>query len=282
MSTQTADRPTTPDAASSGVAPPPPTFVGVVRAEWIKLVSLRSTWWALAGTVAVIALVALGNTVSLGGTAGEAAPPTSGLRGADLIASGFPFGMLTIAVLGVLLFTGEFATGTIRSTFAAVPTRLPVLAAKALVLLVVTVGVTLVSAAVAYVVTMPPLSRHHLVPALDEVGTWRVLGGTVYALAAAALFSLGLGALLRSTAAGIAAALTILMLLPGILTFVTLDWVQDLVRYLPLPASSALLSSGPPLVPGDDLSTQQSLIVLAGYALVPLVAAAVALDRRDA
>jgi hypothetical protein len=86
--------------------------------------------------------------------------------------------MLTIAVLGALLITGEYATGSIRSTFAAVPTRIPVLAAKALTLVVLTAAVTLVSVTLSYFVTMPQLSQYDLVPALDDPGTWRVFGGS--------------------------------------------------------------------------------------------------------
>ena len=144
------------------------------------------------------------------------------MHGAEVISSGFPFGMLTIAVLGALLITGEYATGSIRSTFAAVPTRIPVLAAKALTLVVLTAAVTLVSVTLSYFLTMPRLSQYDLVPALDDPGTWRVFGGTLYSLISAALFSLGIGTLLRSTAASLTAALTVL-LLPGILSFIRLD-----------------------------------------------------------
>ena len=95
--------------------------------------------------------------------------------------------MLTIAVLGALLITGEYATGMVRSTFAAVPTRIPVLAAKALTLVVLTAAVTLVSVTLSYFLTMPRLSQYDLVPALDDPGTWRVFGGTLYSLISAAL-----------------------------------------------------------------------------------------------
>ena len=190
--------------------------------------------------------------------------------------------MLTIAVLGALLITGEYATGLIRSTFAAVPTRIPVLAAKALTLVVLTAAVTLVSVTLSYFLTMPRLSQYDLVPALDDPGTWRVFGGTLYSLISAALFSLGVGTLLRSTAASLTAALTVLLLLPGILSFIRLDWVETIVSYLPLPASSALLTTGAVETQGAYLSAQASLIVMAAYAVVPIAAAAVTLHRRDA
>ncbi len=285
MSTLTADPSTTSHAATPpAVAQVQPSFAGVVRGEWIKLLSLRSTWWSLASTAAVITLVALAAAASLNATADDPAlaPGIEQMHGAEVISSGFQFGMLTIAVLGALLITGEYATGLIRSTFAAVPTRIPVLAAKALTLGVLTGVVTLVSVTLSYVVTMPQLSQYDLVPALDDPGTWRVFGGALYSLIAAALFSLGIGTLLRSTAASVTAALTVLLLLPGILSFIRLDWVETIVSYLPLPASSALLSTGAAETQGAYLSAQASLIVMAAYAVVPLAAAAVTLHRRDA
>jgi ABC-2 type transport system permease protein len=285
MSTLTADPPTTSHAATPpAAAQVQPTFAGVVRGEWIKLLSLRSTWWALASTAAVITLVALAAAASLNAMADDPAlaPGIEQMHGAEVISSGFHFGMLTIAVLGALLITGEYATGLIRSTFAAVPTRIPVLAAKALTLVVLTAAVTLVSVTLSYFLTMPRLSQYDLVPALDDPGTWRVFGGTLYSLISAALFSLGVGTLLRSTAASLTAALTVLLLLPGILSFIRLDWVETIVSYLPLPASSALLTTGATDPQGVDLSTQASLIVMAAYAIVPIVAAAVTLHRRDA
>lgn len=109
-------------------------------------------------------------------------------------------------------------------------------------------------------------------------------GGTLYSLISAALFSLGVGTLLRSTAASLTAALTVLLLLllPGILSFIRLDWVETIVSYLPLPASSALLTTGAVETQGAYLSAQASLIVMAAYAVVPIAAAAVTLHRRDA
>jgi ABC-2 type transport system permease protein len=261
-----------------------PTFAGVMRGEWIKLLSLRSTWWALASTAAVITLVALAAAASLNAMADDPAllaPGIEQMHGAEVVSSGFHFGMLTIAVLGALLITGEYATGMIRSTLAAVPTRIPVLAAKALTLVVLTAAVTLVSVTLSYFLTMPRLSQYDLVPALDDLGTWRVFGGTLYSLISAALFSLGVGTLLRSTAPSVTAALTVL-LLPGILSFIRLDWVGTIVSYLPLPASSALLTTGAAETQGAYLSIQASLIVMAAYAVVPIAAAAVTLHRRDA
>jgi ABC-2 type transport system permease protein len=140
------------------------------------------------------------------------------------------------------------------------------------VLAVLTVVVATVSIALAYVVTMPLLADLDLVPALDEARTWQVFGGTVYFLVAAGLFALGVGTLLRSSAGAITVALTVL--LPGVLRFINLDWVQKLVYYLPLPASGAFLGGGEDSLSsaGEELSAVTGLLVIAAYAVVPLVA----------
>jgi ABC-2 type transport system permease protein len=274
-----------PEPAARSAVPVRPSFLGILRGEWIKLLSLRSTWWVLGATVALITGVSLAVAYSLDAMAADpsTAPGVAQLHGAELVSGGFQMGMLTIAVLGALLITGEYSTGMIRSTLAAVPTRVPVLAAKAIALTVGTAVVATVSIALAYVVTMPQLAKYDLVPALGETRTWEVFGGTVYFLVAAALFSLGVGTLLRSSAATITVALSVLLLLPGVLSFISLDWVETIARYLPLPASSAFLGSGDPAAPsGDQLSATAGLLVIAAYAIVPLVAGAVVLRRRDA
>lgn len=143
------------------------TFLGVLRGEWTKLLSLRSTWWVLASTVVLITGISLAVAFSLEAVAADlaaapgAAAPASG---AEVVSGGFQLGMLTIAVLGALLITGEYSTGMIRSTLAAVPTRVPVLAAKAIVLAAFTVAVATVSIALAYVATIPLLADLDLVP----------------------------------------------------------------------------------------------------------------------
>ncbi|MGY1741708.1 MULTISPECIES: ABC transporter permease subunit [unclassified Blastococcus] len=263
-----------------------PTFPGVLRGELTKLLSLRSTWWTLAATVLLMTGVSLAVAASLDAMAADptTAPELAALSGAEVVSGGFQLGMLTVAVLGALLMTGEYSTGMIRSTLAAVPTRVPVLAAKATVLAVATVAVATLGIALSYVATMPLLSEHDMVPALDEARTWQVFGGTVYFLVAAALFALGVGTLLRSSAGAITVALSVLLLLPTVLVFITLDWVEVLVDYLPLPASGAFLGGGEDSLSavGDELAPATGILVVAAYALVPLVAGALALRRRDA
>jgi ABC-2 type transport system permease protein len=141
-----------------------------------------------------------------------------------------------------------------------------------------------VSISISYLVTMPQVGKYDLVPALDEARTWQVFGGTVYFLVAASLFSLGVRALLRSSAGAITVALAVLLLLTGVLSFISLDWVQTIVHYLPLPASGAFLGGGGDSLSsaGTELTATTGLLVIAAYAIVPLVAGAVVLRRRGA
>jgi ABC-2 type transport system permease protein len=189
-------------------------------------------------------------------------------------------GMVTIAVLGALLITGEYSTGMIRSTLAAVPSRLPVLAAKSITLMTLTTAVSVIAIGLSYVVTAPLLSRHDLVPALSDPATWWTFGGTVFFLIVAGLFSLGAGTLLRSSAGTITVALLVLLVLPGVLSFISIDWIQTASGYLPLPASESFLG-GAGSAPAQ-LSAGTGIGVVAAYAVVPLIAGAAVLQRRDA
>jgi len=104
------------------------TFARILRSEWIKLTSLRSTYWSLA----LIAVLGIGFSLLLvsftSGFVDNAEPDPNGVLTTTTVGVGF--GQLIAAVLGVLVISGEYSTGMIRSTLAAVPSRLPVLVAK--------------------------------------------------------------------------------------------------------------------------------------------------------
>lgn len=288
--TTTATQPTTgTDLRSAGARPRPTSdvhaelsFAGVVRGEWIKLLSLRSTWWTLAITVALMALIALAASASLADIVGDGPVGAPLPHGAELVTTGSQLGIVTVAVLGALLMTGEYSTGMVRSTLAAVPSRLPVLAAKGIVLTVVTAAVGIVSIAASYLLARPFLDDHDLVPALDDAQTWQVFGGTVYFFVVTALVALGIATVLRHTAGSITAVLGLLLLLPGVLQFISIDWVQDVTSMLPLPASFAFLGVSGAMGGNEMLTPWEGVGVVAAYAVVALAAGAVLLRRRDA
>lgn len=260
-----------------------PVRLGVLRAEWLKMLSLRSTWWALGATTALVTLAAFAVGMSLDGLAADpgTAPMLTEMDGATVIAGGYQIGMITIAVLGALAITGEYSTGLVRSTFTAVPTRLPALVAKGLVLTALTLVAAVLGFGLSWGVTRPLVEEHGLVTDLADPGAWRQVGGAALFMVVAGLFSLGLGTILRSTAGTVAAALTVLLVLPGVLGFVRLDWVETLVSYLPAPAASAYINGGSTSL-GESLTPGVGLAVVIAYAVVPMVIGAVLLRRRDA
>ncbi len=259
----------------------PVTFPRAVRAEWIKLWSLRSTYWAMLATLAVMVLIAL--VIGLASLVGEAA---TGVDGELAIGMGYSFAQLVVAVLGVLTITGEYSTGLIRSTLAAVPTRLPVLGAKALVLASVGFGLGLLGVALSYLASYPLVGAAGAATVTDPQ-VLRIFWGTGLYLGAVGLLGLGVGALLRHTAGAVAVILGVLLLLPSLwqLLMLTSDWFVRSYGYLPSTAGERIASpqvaetmaEGPAV-----LGPWVGFAVLLVYVGVTLAAAAALLVRRDA
>ncbi|WP_345764380.1 ABC transporter permease subunit [Diaminobutyricibacter sp. McL0608] len=257
------------------------TFPRVLRSEWIKLRSLRSTLWSFAIVIAVS--VGLAVLLGLGIPAADgvvpAAAQASVVREASLF--GVFFGQLVIAVLGVLVISGEYSTGMIRSTLTAVPRRLPALWAKAAVLLVSSFVVGVVASTAAFLAASPILASKGFHASLFENDMiLHILGGALY-LAIVSVFALGLGAILRASAGGIAAALGAILLLPIVFTIAPLQWMHDTAPYLMM--NAGLSSFGLSGFGGaSTLETWQQILVVVGWAVVSLVAGAILLKRRDA
>ncbi|MFC7404914.1 ABC transporter permease subunit [Georgenia alba] len=259
-------------------------FSGVMRGEWIKLFSLRSTWWTLGITVLVMVLFALVQASSLDFMMDnpQMSAVAENLHGAEIVTAGYAFGAVAIGVLGSLLVTGEYSTGMIRSTLAAVPTRLPVLVAKAIALVVVSAVTAALSIAGTQLATTSMLAEYDLVPPLDQETTWQIYGGMAFFFVAVALLGLGAGAILRHSAGTITAVLSALLLLPIVLTFINAEWVQDVSDYVPLNAAGAFLSVSGAIDGEAALTPWEGVAVVGAYPLVALVAGAVLLRRRDA
>jgi len=270
------------------------TFPRVVRSEWLKFRTLRSTVWTVAITVVLMVGISLmfAAIVQVAASTpemqeGMAQDPdmqaAGGLRGIFVITVGYGFAQLAIAVLGALSITNEYSSGMIRSTFAAEPRRLPVLWAKLLVVVTVTVVLTVVALALAWLVTYPMLDANGLTADLSDPEQVRALVGTVLYLATIAALSLGVGVLLRHTAGAIATLVAVLFVVPLIFTIATqagnVEWVRTVNKFLPTVAGEQVISTGP--ASGDLLEPWQGFAVLAAYAVAALVAAAAALKRRD-
>jgi ABC-2 type transport system permease protein len=252
----------------------------VIRSEWTKLWSLRSTRWAL--LLSVVAMAGLGILVSAVQMAHwnqMSAGDRATFSAIDVSLGGWHIAVLAIGVLGVLVITGEYSTGQIRSTFAAVPHRLPVLWAKTLVYAVVTFVLMLVASLVAFSGSQPILRSHHVATTLTAPHVARAVVGTPLFLTATAVLALALGALVRNTAGGIALFAGLMFVLPGITAILPNSWGDTISPYLPLNAGSSItaLHADP-----HTLSAWPGFALYAAYALAALAVSAVLLVRRDA
>ena len=252
----------------------------VLASEWIKLWSVRSTYAALViAAVLAVGLSALGTYLT---AAAAAHPPPGSPPLPDALTlgfSGFPTAQLAVAVLGVLAFTAEQSTGLLRTTLVVVPRRWAVLAAKAATAGAVALAAGEVLAFASFFLTQAILSGQHRGLSLAHPGVpGAVLAGGFY-LAVVALLGLGLGVLLRSTAAAIAAAVALTYLIPEILSLLPSPWNGRIDRFLPLTAAQQLVSLHPRT---DMFAPALSLLIVAGWAAAALAAACVVIIRRDA
>ncbi|WP_330309810.1 MULTISPECIES: ABC transporter permease [unclassified Streptomyces] len=186
------------------------TSTGVLRSKWTKFWSLRSSWLTLVTSVAVLivfgAIAAF--TYSPSGSAMSGPPGTDTGGSTDAISlalTGSTFTALIVGVLGVLMSAGEYGTGMVRSTFAAVPRRLPVLWSKSAVIGPLVLIVTTIGALAAFQLGTPGLDGEKIALSLGDDGVLRSLAGAGVYLGLVAVFGVALGSLIRSTAGGIAA-----------------------------------------------------------------------------
>lgn len=265
------------------------SFVHVLRSEWIKLRSLRSTFWTLLSVVVLV--VGFAALLSFAIPSASTLATESGPRGATLDANnvvataatfGLRFAQLVVAVLGVLAISGEFSTGMIRSSFAAVPHRFPVLAAKAIMVFAVSFVIGLVSLAASWSIAIGVMSGKGYHRDLFEASTlWSILGAAVY-LGLVAVFALGLGTIIKASAGGISAVVGVLFLVPilfqvavGLLPKVT--WLADWSHYLISNSGDGMAG----LANGSQEPWQNVLTVVI-WTAVSFIAGAILLQRRDA
>jgi hypothetical protein len=177
----------------------PVTARRVLRSEWVKLRSLRSTAWTLLS--AVVLMIGIGWLAGWGAndTWSDLSPQEQAtFSPVDVTLAGFYLAQLAVSVLGVLLVTGEYATGMVRATFAAVPRRLPVLWAKAVLFAGVTFALMLLAAIAAFFGGQELLGEHG-VP-LSQAGAIRGIVGVAGYLTVVAVLAVALGFIIRSTA----------------------------------------------------------------------------------
>ncbi len=249
----------------------------VIGCEWIKFRSVRSTFWTL--LVAVVTPVAISVLVAFtlatapgqGGSGLAADPLLPGLLSLE-------YAVLAVGVLGVLAFSTEYSTGLIRTTFAAVPRRRAVLAAKAAVIGAATLVAGEVVAFVSFALVQAVLAGHHRGVSLSRPGVPGAVLADGLLLFVVAMMGVGLGAIVRHTAGGIA-ALFGLIALPTVVNLLPAPWGARIGQFTLLDAARQVTALHPA---ANLLAPAWSLLVLLAWPAATLLAAAAVITRRDA
>ncbi len=284
-----ATAPELPTPADSTVVPGRPsnghgygvTQLRVLRSEWTKFRSLRSPAWTL--LISVVLTVGIGALVSAAQGSRFDSLPAVMQQQFDPIAvslSGLNFAELAIGVLGVLVISGEYGTGMIRSSLTVVPRRLPVLWAKIAVTAAVVFVVTLIASFAAFFVGQALLDQYGHGVGIGADGALRSIVGGALAIMVVAAIGLAVGALLRNTAAGISTFVGVFFVLPPLMNLLPDSWSNTITPYLPSQAAAALFRSHTP--EGQTLAPWAGFAVLCGYAVVLVAVAAWQLRKRDA
>jgi ABC-2 type transport system permease protein len=276
--------PAVPAAPSAGAAVPPHRagFGHLLLAEWTKIRSLRSTVWSLIllvvltvgfTTLFMSLTVAQWNT-GRGAHAEIIADPVGAILG-----SGNEFGQLTICVLGVLVISSEYSSGVIRASLLAVPRRIPMLAAKAVVFAVLVFVLGEVVSFVSFFVGQAIL-RSHVVVSLSDPGVTRAVFGEGLYLTVLGLFAMAIGGLIRHTAGGITGVIGFVLVLAPLSQLLPGKAGTYVHAYLPSEAGRLIAQAHQQA--GNVLSPWQGFGVFCLWTAVLLAAAGYFLYRRDA
>jgi ABC-type transport system involved in multi-copper enzyme maturation permease subunit len=249
------------------------TQTRVFASEWTKLLSLRSSRASL--VVAVTLMVGLGLVVPwLSVLHWKPGTSTAHYNSVDRSLSGIYLAQLAFGVLGAMVVTSEYATGSIRATFAAVPRRLPVLWGKVGVFAAVALVLGTIASVLAFFGGQAIFAAKNVDASFGDPHVARTVLGAGLFLAAIGAFGLALGALLRNTAAAITTLTLLLFVVPTIVG--VLPSGDAVEPYLPGAAGQAVASLDP-----GALGPWTGFALLCGYVVLTLGTAAVLLVRRD-
>jgi ABC-2 type transport system permease protein len=253
----------------------------VLRSEWTKLFTLRSTRWSLlAGFVAMAGLGILVAAVQMSRWTHLEPHERATYNSLDPAVGGWHLAQLAIGVLGVLVISGEYTTGMIRSSLMAVPRRLPVLWAKIAVFAAVTFVLMLIATLISFFGVQAIVTQRHLQHALGDPGALRVVIGTALFLTVLGIMTIAIGALVRNTAGGIALFVGLMFVLPGITAILPASVADSVSPYLPLNAGTTVTTIV--FENSHHLSPWGGFALFCGYAALAVALAAIGLLRRDA
>jgi len=271
------------DGNSSG---PGPSFLRVLNSEFIKFRTLLSTLILLGSTIVVIvgigALAAwgIGQALQASGSNPQrsAALAAQGDIAASAPSAGISFAQLILGSLAVLIISSEFTTGMARSTFTAVPKRIPAFSAKLLVVVVSAFLVTAISLYLAGLVAVPIFDQYGHTLDVSSGQYYRTLLINSAYVAAVAAIGLSLGALIRNSAGGIMSLVGIFFVLPIALQIIQGDFVKELRKFIP--DNTLAPMTAVEHLP-DTLEAWQAGLVLGAWVVIPVLLAGILLKKRD-
>jgi len=270
---------TTRQAQGVPVLPPPPTgragFSGTLRSEFTKIRSVRSTYWTL--------LVLLAISIGIGAAicAGTAANWNQTSAADRAIFDATQVSIAGLFYLGQLVIASEYSTGMIRTSLTAMPRRVTVYAAKALVFAVIALAVTLVAAFIAFFLGQALLASTHENATLSEPNVLRAVIGSALYVTLCGLFAFAAGAIFRHTAATITAIIGLLFVIPILIHLLPSSWYDDIVRWMPDSAGTAITAT---VAPQNShlFSPWGQFSVFAVYTAILLVVGGILFLKRDA
>lgn len=269
------------------------SFPRALRAEWLKLTSLRLNWWLSLAALSMMLLTLLGTVLSTRAQLSEAAQqnaaaPLDGFTLFENVFSSFTLVTLLMGALAAVAITSEHSTGSIRSSLAAVPDRSMFFTAKLLAVCGFIAGLTAVLVALSFLVLLPLAGFYDVMPELLDPALWWLVFSSWAAVIITASLGFGLGALLRSTAGAVITYCLLLFsgpivlgLLLGLLLGISdgAQWVIELMRFeifalqRQFIGGASMAGDLPPALAGALLLVWAGVVLIPGWLL---------LTRRDA
>ncbi len=258
-----------------------PGFTDLVRSEWTKLTSLRSTWWSLG----VMTVVSLGFTIAATATYTHDYPTLDAATQTQfrtdtvglILQPAAQFAQLAVCVLGVLLIASEYSTGMIRATVLAAPRRTPALLAKAATFAATVFVLSEIVAVSCFLIGSRIVRAHAAVSITDPTSVRAVLGFGLF-MTLIGLVALSLGTLLRHPAAGISLVLAMQFVLAGVVGMIPGSVGKHLSGAMP---SGATVIMGSGHDASDIYTPLQGLLILSGWVLLLGGCALHTLRKRD-
>jgi ABC-2 type transport system permease protein len=272
----------TPAAPAAASAPALKVTQGwVLVSEFTKFRSLRSTVYTLlAAVVLTIGIGALFSAVTASQYHTFSPADQATFNPVSTSLAGIAFAVVAFGVLGVLMMSGEYSTGMIRSSLTAVPRRLPVLWSKLAVFAGAIFSVSLVASFISFFLGQALLSSHHLGVSITAPGALRSVIGAALYVTVAGMIGVALGTLFRNTAAGIATFAGVFFVIPPLVGLLPSSVSSHLTPYLPSNAGGVLWGGAQGVT--SALSPWTGFALLCGYGAVLIAAAAWRLRRADA